>query len=73
MRNLRQPDLSEWLLTLDAPRSRDGRRYHPISSDFIKDETGWDVVYCDGACKRNGKVLEVNEEFTERILLLSSF
>ncbi|KAF5384883.1 hypothetical protein D9615_001108 [Tricholomella constricta] len=22
----------------------------------VKDESGWDVVYCDGACKGNGKV-----------------
>ena len=31
-------------------------RWSALSSEVIQDESGWDVVYSDGACKGNGKV-----------------
>ena len=31
-------------------------RWAALSTEVIQDESGWDVVYSDGACKGNGKI-----------------
>ena len=36
--------------------SRSNSRWAALASEVIQDESGWDVVYSDGACKGNGKV-----------------
>ncbi len=37
----------------DKPR---GSKWAALTTEVIADESGWDVVYSDGACKGNGKV-----------------
>ncbi|RDX43197.1 hypothetical protein OH76DRAFT_1237821 [Lentinus brumalis] len=37
----------------DTPR---GSKWAALTTEVIADESGWDVVYSDGACKGNGKV-----------------
>ncbi|TFK79390.1 ribonuclease H-like protein, partial [Polyporus arcularius HHB13444] len=37
----------------DKPR---GAKWAALTTEVIADESGWDVVYSDGACKGNGKV-----------------
>ncbi|KAH9892415.1 ribonuclease H-like domain-containing protein [Cubamyces lactineus] len=36
--------------------SHSNSRWAALATDVIQDESGWDVVYSDGACKGNGKV-----------------
>lgn len=42
----------------ESPKSASGSKIAGQKRSFveIEDESGWDVVYSDGACKGNGKV-----------------
>ncbi|KAI0746188.1 ribonuclease H-like domain-containing protein [Earliella scabrosa] len=39
----------------DKPHSSGSSKWAALTTEVIEDESGWDVVYSDGACKGNGK------------------
>lgn len=42
--------------TSKEPARSANSQWAALASEVIEDESGWDVVYSDGACKGNGKV-----------------